>query len=70
MVGSNSKEFRGLGANFWTKLQLFLKRDGPRVDIKKDGGFLNKTPGRNGIFGSGPSDLDLMAQGASGLDLI
>ena len=70
MVGSNSKEFRGLGANFWTKLQLFLKRDGLWVDIKKDGGFFNKKPGRNGIFRSGPSDLDLMAQGGSGLDLI
>ena len=70
MVGSNSKQFRGLGANFWTKLQLFLKRDGPRVDIKKDGGFLNKNLGQNGIFGSGPSNLDLMAQGGSGQDLI
>ena len=70
MVGSNSKEFRGLGANFWTKLQFLLKRDGLRVDTKKDGGFFNKNPGRNGIFRSGPSDLDLMAQGGSGLDLI
>ena len=70
MVGSIFKKLRGLLAKFWAKLQLFLKRDGLRVDIKKDGGFFNKNPGRNGIFRSGPSDLDLMAQGGSGLDLI
>jgi len=70
MAGTNSKELRGLGAKFWAKLQLFLKRDGLRVDIKKDWGFFNKNPGQNGIFRSGPLDLDLMAQGGSGLDLI
>ena len=70
MAGSIFKKLRGLLAKFWAKLQLFLKRDGLRVDIKKDGGFFNKNLGRNGIFRSGPSDLDLMAQGSSGLDLI
>ena len=42
MAGSIFKKLRGLLAKFWTKLQLFLKRDGLRVDIKKDGGFFNK----------------------------
>ena len=69
-MGSIFKKLRGLLAKFWAKLHLFLKRDGLRVDIKKDGGFFKKKPGRNGIFRLGPSDLDLMAQGSSGLDLI
>ena len=42
MAGSIFKKLRGLLAKFWAKLQLFLKRDGLRVDIKKDGGFFNK----------------------------
>ena len=70
MAGSIFKKLRGLLAKFWAKLQLFLKGDGLRVDIKKDSGFFNKKPGRNSIFRSGPSDLDLMAQDSSGLDLI
>ena len=70
MEGSIFKKLRGLLDKFWAKLQLFFKRDGLRVDIKKDGGFFNKNPGRNCIFRSGPSDLDLMAQDSSGLDLI
>ena len=70
MAGSVFKKLRGLLAKFWAKLQLFLKRDGLRVDIKKDGGFFNKNPGQNSIFRSGPSDLDLMAQSSSGLNLI
>ena len=47
-----------------------MKRDGLRVDIKKDGGFFNKNPGRNGIFAYGPSDLDLTIRTYPDLDLI
>ena len=43
-AGSNSKEFRGLGANFWTKLQFLLIRGGLRVDIGKVGVSLEKLP--------------------------
>ena len=43
-AGSNSKEFRGLGANFWTKLQFLLNRGGLRVDIGKVGVSLEKLP--------------------------
>ena len=70
MAGSIFKKLRGLLAKFWAKLQLFLKRDGLRVDIKKDGGFFNKNPGRNGIFAYGPSDLDLTIRTRPVLDLI
>ena len=51
-------------------MQILLNTPGLRVNIKKDGEFFNKNPGRNGIFRSGPLDLDLMAQGGSGQDLI
>ena len=42
MAGSNSKEFRGLGANFWTKLQFLLNRGGLLVDIGKAEGLFRK----------------------------
>ena len=70
MAGSILGKLRGVRVKIWADLQILLKRDGLRVDIKKDGGFFKKKPGRNGIFRLGPSDLDLMAQGSSGLDLI
>ena len=41
-----------------------------RVDNKKDGGFFNKTPGRNGILAYGPSDLDPTIRTYPDLDLI
>ena len=69
-AGSISKKLRGLLAKFWAKLQLFFKRDGLRVDNKKDGGFFNKTPGRNGILAYGMSDLDPMIRTYPDLDLI
>ena len=62
MAGSNSKEFRGLGAKFWTKLQFLLNRGGLRVDIGKVGGLFRKTSSRRGIFESGRLDLDRMAR--------
>ena len=61
MAGSISKEFRGLGVNFWTKLQFLLNRGGLRVDNKKTEGLFNKSARRTGTFGSRPLGRDLVA---------
>ena len=42
MAGSISKELRGLGANFWTNLQILLTRGGLRVEFKEKEGLLCK----------------------------
>ena len=70
MAGSNSKEFRGLGANFWTNLQILLTRGGLRVESRKIEGLFKKNARRTGIFESGPLDLDRMARVGWPLDLI
>jgi len=41
MAGSNSKEFRGLGAKFWTKLHILLNRGGLRVEYRKAEGLFS-----------------------------
>ena len=41
MAGSIFKKLRGLLAKFWAKLQLFLKRDGLRVDYQEIEGLFN-----------------------------
>ena len=70
MVGSNSKEFRGLGANFWTNLQILLTRVGLRVESTKVQGLFSKTAGQRGMFCFGLLDLDRMAQNRLDLDPI
>ena len=42
-----------------TDLQIFLSKDGPRVDCGKPEGFFRKNPGRTGILGYWPLDRDL-----------
>ena len=70
MAGSKSKEFRGLGANFWTNLQILLTRGGLRVKSRKIEGLFNKNARRTGMFESRRLDLDRMAKNRLGLDLI
>ena len=46
-AGSKSKELRGLGVNFWTKLQILLNTPGLRVIFKEVGGLFSKTDRAN-----------------------
>ena len=51
-------------------LQIFLNKDGPRVEIDKTGVSLERKPGRTGTHRSDPLDPDLAAEDVTILVLI
>ena len=69
-ASSISKELRGLGANFWTKKELNLNYLDRGLKLKKPRGSLANIPGRTGIHGSRPPDLDLTIRTNPDPDLI